>query len=66
MDSLLRRNEGPNHVKGDCGEQAGDHAFGFAFRVAAGIPTMADRARLDEGEEPGGSEPPEPPGFEGV
>jgi hypothetical protein len=35
------------------GQPAWDRAYGFAFRVAAGIPTMADRARLDVGEEPG-------------
>jgi hypothetical protein len=37
---------------------------GFSFRGAAGIPTPADRARLDAGEEPGDPEPPEPPGFD--
>jgi hypothetical protein len=41
-----------------------DEAHGFAWRVAAGIPTMADRACLDAGEEPGDSEPPGPPGFD--
>jgi hypothetical protein len=43
---------------------AWDRAYGFAFRVAAGIPTMADRARLDAGERPADDEPADPPGFE--
>jgi hypothetical protein len=42
---------------------AWDRAFGFAFRVAAGIPTPADRTRLDLGEEPDDPVPPEPPGL---
>jgi hypothetical protein len=34
-------------------------AHGFAWRVAAGVPTLADRERLDAGEEPGEDEAPE-------
>jgi hypothetical protein len=30
-----------------------DAEFGFAWRTLASIPTPADRARLDAGEEPG-------------
>jgi hypothetical protein len=40
-----------------------DAEHGFAWRVLAGVPTMADRARLEAGEEPGDPDPPEPPGL---
>jgi hypothetical protein len=42
------------------GTASGDPAYGFAFRVAAGIPTAADCARLEAGEqpEPGAAPPP--------
>jgi hypothetical protein len=41
-----------------------DRDHGFAYRIAAGIPTPADRERLDAGDEPEDPEPPEPPGFD--
>jgi hypothetical protein len=39
-------------------------SLGFAWRTLAGVPTLADRARLDAGKAPGEFEPPEPPGFD--
>lgn len=35
---------------------------GFAWRVAAGFPTVTDQARLKAGDLPGGTAPP-PPGL---
>jgi hypothetical protein len=41
-----------------------DAEHGFAWKTLAGIPTPADRARLEAGERPADGEPADPPGFE--
>jgi hypothetical protein len=40
-----------------------DEERGLAWRVLAGIPTAADRLRLEAGGPPEPSDPPEPPGW---
>jgi hypothetical protein len=42
-----------------------DAESGFAWRTLAGIPTPADRARLEAGDEPGDPVPPEAAGASG-
>ena len=63
--ALLRRGLSPAAVaRLERDWEPWDVEYGFAWRTLAGIPSPADRARLDAGVDPGDDDPPDPPAFE--